>query len=144
MAGRSSVRVVKNDFKPAAARVRGEVSDTVRDITLDLLSQSVNRAPVDEGPLRGSGTAHFNEQRIASGADVNAEATGDEGVQGGHNTNETTGVVAFNTEYAMAQHERTDYAHPKGGEAKYLERPLEESRAEYLKALREAVKKGAE
>ncbi len=73
---------------------------------------------------------------------MDGSATGDAGVKGGHGTGPTTGVVAFNTTYAVAQHERTDYAHPKGGEAKYLERPLEENRARYQKHLRDAAKRG--
>lgn len=32
--------------------------------------------------------------------------------------------VSFNTPYAAYQHERTDLDHPRGGEAKYLERAL--------------------
>lgn len=142
MPGRSGVRVTKNRFGEVRGEVRGEVGRAVRAIGLDLLSQSVNRAPVDEGPLRGSGTAHFNGARIASGADYAADATGDRGVSGGHGTTPTTAVVAFNTEYAVAQHERTDYVHPKGGEAKYLERPLEENRSRYQQRLRDAAKKG--
>lgn len=33
-------------------------------------------------------------------------------------------VISFNTPYAAVQHERTDYEHPRGGNAKYLEGPL--------------------
>lgn len=34
--------------------------------------------------------------------------------------------ISFNTVYAEVQHERTDYEHPKGGKAKYLEGPLKQ------------------
>ena len=37
------------------------------------------------------------------------------------------GIVGFNEPYALAQHERLDFHHPKGGKAKYLEDPLKEN-----------------
>jgi hypothetical protein len=113
--------------------VQGAVGLQLRHIALDLLGQGVTRAPVDEGTLRGSGSAHFAGERIAGdGADA---------ADGGEGTDESSAMVVFNSVYAEAQHERTDFVHPKGGEAKYLERPLEENRARYEAALLEAVKK---
>lgn len=35
-------------------------------------------------------------------------------------------TISFNTPYAAVQHERTDFHHPRGGKAKYLEGPLKE------------------
>ncbi len=144
MAGRSSIRMVSNRTQDVSARVRGAVGGAVRDIGLDLLSQAVVLAPVDEGPLRGSGTAHFNGERIATGRDFDPLAEGDGGLQGGAGTDPTTSVVAFNMVYATAQHEGTDFHHPKGGEAKYLERPLEENRQLYTQAILDAAKKALE
>lgn len=137
-----SVRIIRNDTARVIAQVRGTVGNAVRRITLDLLSQSVRRAPVDEGPLRGSGSAHFNGERIATGADFDSLATGSDAMEGGGGSDVTTGVVAFNTVYAVEQHERTEFHHPKGGEAKYLERPLEENRALYTKTIADAVVEG--
>ena len=37
------------------------------------------------------------------------------------------GFGGFASAYAVAQHERTDYAHPEGRQAKYLEQPLNDS-----------------
>jgi hypothetical protein len=128
----------------APGRVKGEVGGEVRKVALDLLSESVRRAPVDEGPLRGSGTAHFDSKRIATGKDFDQSAEGGEGAEGGLGTGQMSAVVAFNTVYAEAQHERTDFAHPKGGEAKYLERPLEANREQYERKIGEAVKRGLE
>lgn len=34
------------------------------------------------------------------------------------------GTISYGTEYAVIQHERTDFAHPSGGKAKYLEDPM--------------------
>lgn len=136
----SNVRITMNRFPEVRARVKGSVGQAVRDVTLDLLSQAVREAPVKEGVLRGSGTAHFGNERIASGAQFDSSAEGDEGVKGGAGSNETTGVVAFNTEYAVAQHERTDFNHPKGGKAKYLEDPVERNREQYQRHIGNAVK----
>ena len=140
MAGNKYARITMNRFPELRARMHAAVGREVRLATLDLLSQAVRRAPVEEGILRGSGTAHFNGARIASGRDFDSSSTGDEGVQGGHETTPTTGVVAFNTVYAIAQHERTDYAHPKGGEAKYLERPLNENVDRYEQRIARAAR----
>ncbi len=40
------------------------------------------------------------------------------------------GSIGYGTEYAVAQHERTDYAHPNGANAKYLENPLNDARVQ--------------
>jgi len=45
------------------------------------------------------------------------------------------GSVTVDQVYAHYQHERLDLHHPRGGEAKYLERPLFEHFASYLTAI---------
>jgi hypothetical protein len=35
------------------------------------------------------------------------------------------GAVSFDTPYAVVQHERLDFHHPRKGQAKYLEQPYE-------------------
>lgn len=139
MATRSGCEIRRNNFAAVTARITGAASRAVREVTLDLLSEAVKEAPVKEGILRGSGTAHFGGERIATGAQYDREATGSAGITGGAGTDETTGLVAFNTVYAIAQHERTDFNHPKGGKAKYLEDPLERNRQQYLKHIQDAV-----
>jgi len=105
--------------------------------TEDLLGRAMRDAPLDEGTLRGSGNAavYIQGKAVArSGfAEVGDEAIGPEIRQiieggGGHNI---VGVVGFNTPYALAQHERLDYQHPKGGKAKYLEDNLKEHERQY-------------
>lgn len=136
-----TVRADLSKLRRLPGRVSDAVGEEVRKIALDLLGESVRRAPVEEGTLRGSGTAHFGGGRIASGADFDPSATGDEGLTGGEGTDALSAVVAFNTTYAAFQHERTDFAHPKGGEAKFLERPLEENRGQYERRLAEAARR---
>lgn len=143
--GKASVRITKNRFSDATAGGRAAAGRAVRMIALDLLGQAVNEAPVKEGILRGSGSAHFDGQRISTGAEHSdtAVVANDENaaVAGGAGSDSTTAILAFNAVYAEAQHERTDYAHPKGGKAKYLEDPLERNRKQYQERIRAEIRK---
>lgn len=76
----------------------------------DLLGEATRRAPVREGTLRGSGEV-----------DVDVGPGG------------VLVTVAFNSIYAARQHEETEWEHPKGGEAKYLERALAERADRYTR-----------
>jgi hypothetical protein len=66
-----------------------------------LLGEAIPRTPLMDGPLRESGAVE-----PATPGDLEA-------------------VVSFDTPYARRQHEELDWQHDDG-EAKYLERPLEE------------------
>lgn len=85
---------------------------------LDLLGRAQREAPIDVGELRASGF-------------LTVEELGDT----------VTATVGFNTRYAAEQHERTDYAHPQGGKAKYLEDPLKEMSGVYQARLKSEVSK---
>jgi hypothetical protein len=50
-----------------------------------------------------------------------------------------TGTVIVDQVYAHYQHERLDLHHPRGGGAKYLERPLFERYGHYMEMLAESV-----
>ena len=54
------------------------------------------------------------------------------------------GRVLYETDYAVIQHERTDFAHPGGGQAKYLEDPANDPavQREMLEALGEQLRQG--
>lgn len=86
------------------------------DVALDLQGKSTERAPIDTGDLRGSGYMSTFET-----------------------PKEFTVEVGFNTVYAVRQHEELNYNHPKGGEAKYLERPLNENISQYVNHIRKKV-----
>lgn len=49
-------------------------------------------------------------------------------------------AVSYNTPYAVVQHERLDFHHPKGGEAKYLEKAFREGSAEAQEIIAGAVR----
>lgn len=92
---------------PAAAQMR---AGAVRGLLLaaeHVLGESQAVVPLDESPLMQSGTASVDPPSL-------------------------TAMVSYDTEYAVVQHERLDYRHAPGRTAKYLERPLNASRAEVL------------
>ena len=83
-----------------------------------LHGESQRRAPVDEGTLRGTSHVEFEAD--------------DDGFEG---------RVVFPEVYAEVQHERTDFHHPIGGEAKFLENPLKENADRYLAAIAAAARR---
>jgi len=107
------------------------------DITLDCLGKSVQRAPVDLGDLRGSGHADINGKRIATGNRDGSISSGDVSEMSG---NKIEGIVGFTEPYALKQHEDLTLNHPKGGEAKYLEKTLDENSDKYINYLANEVK----
>ncbi|QKN87597.1 hypothetical protein QEN63_gp12 [Streptomyces phage Vondra] len=69
-----------------------------------VLQVSRARVPIEEGTLERSGTATVDEDQL-------------------------TAAVAYDTPYAVRQHEEMDYRHDNGRTAKYLERPMNEEAA---------------
>ena len=126
-------------------RVRAAAARGMTEVTEDLLGRAMRDAPVDEATLRASGTAVvYVDGKPVSRAGTQAFAAdtgeavsrralagraGEVGVRveagplaaEGPLGDSVLGVVGFNMPYALAQHERLDYNHPKGGKAKYLE-----------------------
>jgi len=116
------------------AAVRGMIENTE-----DLLGRAMRDAPVDEGTLRASGSAavYANGRAVAqrgfrevSGQPEAPEMVERTVVEGGMG-DAVAGEVGFNTPYALVQHERLDFNHPKGGKAKYLEDNLKEQADRY-------------
>jgi hypothetical protein len=50
-------------------------------------------------------------------------------------------VVGADTEYALVQHEELDYGHPRGGEAKWLERTFNEEKRRYVRFLKDRTRR---
>lgn len=101
----------------APEKAKGQVERELQDIGSDLMGEAQRRAPVDTGDLRGSA---FTE------------------------TENMVCTVGFTEPYALRQHEGVDFAHPRGGEAKFLENPYKEKKDKYIAALKGAVKKAVE
>lgn len=68
-----------------------------------VLGESNKVVPLDERPLQDSGTASVDPSSL-------------------------TGMVSYDTPYAVRQHEEMDYRHAPGRTAKYLERPFNAER----------------
>jgi hypothetical protein len=78
----------------------------------EIWREAVKRAPVEHGVLRNS-----------------AYVAPPEG------TENPVVEVGFGTKYAVFQHERTELRHPRGGEAKFLERTVDERMGGFLERL---------
>ena len=125
------------------AAVRGMTENTE-----DLLGRAMRDAPVDEGTLRGSGTAtiYANGRAVArrgfrevAGQPEAPQMVERKVVEGGLG-DAVVGEVGFNTPYALVQHERLDFNHPKGGKAKYLESNLTEHADRYQANLQDHLR----
>lgn len=100
------------------AHRRQVLEATVSDATEYLLEQANRTAPIEEGTLIGSGTAIV-------------EVTGDR----------IRGVVAYDTPYAVRQHEDTRLRHDDGRRAKWLERTAQEEQARLTGFLADGARK---
>lgn len=86
------------------AILRGTRAGAVRGLRLGaehVLQVSRERVPIEEGTLERSATATVDEVSL-------------------------TAAVAYDSPYAVRQHEEMDYRHDAGRTAKYLEKPLAE------------------
>lgn len=91
-----------------------EVKKELSDIALDFASKSSNAAPVKLGDLRG-------------------ELAVPRKIQNGY-------VIGSSLPYTREQHEHIEYHHPLGGGPKFLERPFNENKDKYIKAIEEVIK----
>lgn len=105
---------LNNNFSKLLSNMDSVNNKALRDVGLDLLGKSVDLAPVDKGDLRGSGSSHFEDNTV---------------------------TVGFSEPYAVSQHEHLEYEHPKGGQAKYLEKPFRENADKYINYIADANKK---
>jgi len=82
----------------------------IKDEAKELLEESKEQVPVLTGALKNSGRvfSERNDVIVAYGGVMMHEAGGEQDT----------------SKYAIPQHERLDYNHPRGGKAKYLEDPF--------------------
>ena len=117
---------VRSAIRSLAKKYPRAMAAAVYKLGVAIMSDALPRVPVEFGVLRAS---HYVAPPDNAGtADVDVE-------------------VGFGTVYAVPQHERMDYRHPRGGQAKYLESAVRavEGRALDLLArwAQEAVESGA-
>ena len=133
----TGLREVEHNLNEAIDEIKGDVSEGIQDVGLDLLRRSVKLAPVRTGDLRGSGYVDFEGQEIAKGTDSG-------GVIQKPKIKKSLGnpsaEVGFGVPYAAKQHEEVGYNHPRGGQAKYLEEPMKKNTSRYVELIREKAK----
>lgn len=97
------------------ANIAPEVAENeLADIALDLAGKCSNEAPVDLGDLKGD---------LA-----NPRKKGD-----------MEWEVGSDLVYCATQHEHTEFNHPKGGGAKFIERPFRENKDRYIEEIGNAI-----
>lgn len=111
---------------------REQVQRLVRDVARAgeiMLGDAQRRAPIDEGTLRGSAElALVVNGSTFSGSGMIEQATAAAlAASSGRRRVRITAELSFNTVYAARQHEELDWNHPKGGEAKYLQKAIQEN-----------------
>lgn len=84
----------------------------------DLQSKSVDRAPIDTGKLR--------ENCVVDESEIGQHIV-------------KIGYSPEVNDYSVVQHERLDFNHPNGGEAKYLENPFNENAQQYIEKIKTDV-----
>lgn len=110
----NGVQNVQRALDDIAGRVNGELPRVLTDIGMDLLGKSKVLAPIDTGDLRGTGFTQLEDKTV---------------------------VIGFTTPYALKQHEDLTCNHPKGGQAKYLEQPLNQNRTRYINLIKDTVER---
>jgi len=106
----------KWNTQEAKARARAGAVDGLGDAADRLLVWSQPEVPVDTGALKSTGVAMVDPGALEAG-------------------------VAYDTDYAVRQHEELSYQHPNGGKAKYLEDPLKAHGQDLLKVIAAGVKR---
>lgn len=100
---------------PAAKRAMHDAAArALEDITDDDKRESADLAPFEEGDLAGSAFSEVDWPTL-------------------------TGQVAFDTPYAVIQHEDPTLKHDDGRKAKFLEDTVEQNRARHLKYLQSKI-----
>lgn len=109
----------KSNAKAVKAALSNAAKRGVTDASLFILGDSVQRAPVDTGDLRGSGSTDIQER--PSGVE---------------------GTIGYNVPYAVEIHENMAMVHPRGGEAKFLENAFTQNREKIEEHIQDAIREG--
>lgn len=107
-------------FRSAPAELENNLYQAIGQSMEMVATESKRLAPIDEGVLRSSIGSSSHESGIFR--------------QDG-----LTGYVGTRLVYAWYQHENESLNHPRGGEAKYMEKGAERARPFVQKTMRKAV-----
>ena len=105
-----------------APRALGRV---LEEVAMDVQNRATMMAPVEFGHLRESASTEISEAPGSIVATVGFNATTKDGKYS----------------YALIQHERTDFHHPLGGEAKYLEKAMNAVASDFEARIGDGVEK---
>lgn len=108
--------------KAVQKAMRKEVMKHVLKCAADLAGKSKREAPIDVGDLRDNCNVSYLKE---DGSKLWYE-------------------VGYDLPYAIIQHERLDFNHPKGGKAKYLEDPFNANKKQYAEYIKEKTLKALE
>ena len=136
-------RAIQDRLDSMTKGIKGATTQAMVDVTMDCLGKAVERAPVELGDLRGSGFAEVNGSTVAMGKEDGSTGIDVLGAPGAPSGNEIVGAIGFTAPYAFTQHEHTEFNHPIGGQAKYLESVIAEHQQRWRKHLAESAKKGS-
>ena len=117
-------------LQTAVGNMEKKTSHGLADALLYVGTESQNKAPVESGDLRGSLEITIDSEPYANGnpgggIDIIRDVP----------DNALKGMISYNTPYAANQHEHTEYDHPMGGQAKYLESVLVNDGARIIKLI---------
>ncbi|MGW1679391.1 hypothetical protein [Saccharopolyspora sp. NPDC002376] len=98
------------------ARSRAGAINGLRLAAEHLLGASRQLVPLEEGTLERSGVTSVDESNL-------------------------TAAVAYDTPYAVRQHEELDWKHAEGRQAKYLEQPMAEESDTMGKLVQASIRK---
>jgi hypothetical protein len=143
---------MRRKFKVLEEKMLTSSANAIYGCLGDTLKKSVPRAPLDEGSLRESGHVSVNGVPYMTGKkdgsvselttyDPTPDASDVEfeigySVEGGG-----TGREGDVNQYAIVQHEHTEFVHPQGGEAKFLENAIDEERPKWKKRIADEMRK---
>src|SRR5690625_3352594 len=121
----AELQTIEQNLARFIEQQRSKAGDALIDVGLDFLGKSSRRAPVDTGDLRGSGylVTERGTQVAKGGKEGDVVPMAREKRWGKPPMVE----AGWGVPYAVVQHERTDFQHPRGGEAKFAERTLQEN-----------------
>lgn len=111
---------VRAEIRRVAMYYPAGLATAIYKLGVAIMGDALPRTPVEFGVLRSSGYVGAPQ---GQGAHAQVE-------------------VGFGTQYAIPQHERMDYKHPRGGGPKYLERAIESVGPRALPMLAEWARSG--
>lgn len=133
-----TARVMAN-LQRVLRNVNKEVVVEMEQVIEDLSRRSCIEAPKDTGQMRESLRGTVNDKEIIKGMDTG----GIQRVGNIEKKDKLEGIVYYDTNYAVKQHEDMTLNHPTAGtKAKYLQDPFQQNQQLYLQKFKDAVNRG--